>query len=96
MKDDPKRNILKKWKSASVVGFGMTGIGLVCSAMIIGQLLPAILNGQTPGVSTVEMALEATVALIFLISGFALMVIGSDPFEDPSSGFRVENDRDEE
>lgn len=94
MKYSQKGNILKKLKSASIVGFGMTGIGLVCAAMIIGQLLPPILSGRTPGVSTMEMALEATVTLIFLIAGFALMVIGSDPFDDPSSEFRFENDRD--
>lgn len=95
MKRYAKGNNLKNWKSTSIVGFGMTGIGLACVAMIIGQLLPAILNGQVPAISTMEMALEATVALIFLIAGFALMVVGADPFDDPSSEFHVENDRDE-
>ncbi len=95
MKKFRKGNILKKWKSVSIVGFGMTGIGLVCTAMIISQLLPAILNGRTPGISTLEVALEATVSLIFLIVGFALMVVGSDPFDDPSSEFFTENDRGE-
>lgn len=77
---------LKNWKPVSLAGFGMSAIGLVCAAVIIGQLMPPILDGRTPDVSIMEMAIETTVAILFLMGGFAMMVIGADPFEENSSG----------
>ncbi len=88
------QQMLKNWKTISVAGFGLTGVGLACMVMIVGQLAPPILNGEAPGVSTFEMAIEGTIALIFLIAGFTMMVIGSDPFEDASNEFRFDQDQE--
>lgn len=82
---------LKSWKPTSVAGFGLSAIGLVCSALIVGQLMPSILDGRTPDVSIAEMAIETTVAIFLLMGGFALMVIGADPFEEMSSELPPEN-----
>lgn len=86
---------LKNWKTASIAGVGMSAIGLVCTALIIGQLMPPILNGQAPEVSILEMAIESTVAILFLMGGFALMVIGADPFDEISSELPRERQRED-
>ncbi|QDT35238.1 hypothetical protein [Thalassoglobus polymorphus] len=85
---------LRRWKTISVAGFGLTGVGLACIVLIIGQLAPPILNGEAPEVSTLEMAIEATIGLIFLVAGFTMMVIGSDPFEDSTNAFRFDQDQE--
>ena len=87
---------MEKWKTASILGFGFSAIGLACSAVIIGQLLPAIINGEVPSVSAVEIAVEATVAVLFLAGGFSLMVIGANPFEERSATWNEDRFHEEE
>lgn len=89
-----KRNV-KSWKTISIAGFGMSGIGLACAAIVIGQLLPPLLNGETPQISIVEMGIEGTIALICLMIGFTLMVVGADPFEEFPENFRATDDSEE-
>ena len=77
----------KNWKTASTTGYILTAIGLIAGVVLVGQLAAAIVNAQPPHVSSLVLAAEATSALLLVITGFALMVAGADPFEDASDQF---------
>lgn len=95
MKLSKKKSTTHSWKTTSVAGFGFSGIGLACVILIIGQLLPAVLSGQVPEISSQEIALEGVVAIALLIFGFTLMVVGADPFEDASADFDFPANREQ-
>lgn len=95
MKLSKKKSTIQGWKTTSVAGFGLSGIGLAALILIIGQLLPAVLGGQVPQISSLEIALEGVVAIVLLISGFTLMVVGADPFEDASADFDFHAEREQ-
>ena len=87
-----KNRLVKKWKTSSLAGFGLAGAGLAGAVILIAQLAPSLVDGTTPQVSSVGIAIESTVSLVLLMSGFALMVIGSDPFEDVTQDFRSDRE----
>lgn len=81
-----------KWKPTTLAGIGLSGVGLLAAAIVIGQVLPPLLEGNPPQVSTIHMAIEASVSILFLMVGFTLLVVGSDPFEDVTDEFRFDSD----
>ena len=87
MKTIQRIRIPQRWKTVSVIGFGLSATGLVGAVLLISQLIPSIFDGELPEVSSVVLALEATISLIMIVTGFALMVAGADPFEDVSDEF---------
>ena len=92
-----KIRIPQTWKTASVAGFALTGSGLMAAIVMVSQIAPSILNGQAPRVPTLVLAVEATISLLLVMVGFALMVAGADPFDDASDEFRfIDSDPDAE
>lgn len=75
--------IAGRWMGRSAAGLALSALGLV-------TLVFAFLSGL-PGGSVMLFALEATAGLLLVTVGFALMVLGADPFADEAGGFPRED-----
>lgn len=73
-----------------------TAIGMCLCILGIGILLCAVIS-QLSGAamaSLLLLALPVVVGFGLIVTGFALMVAGAEPFDDESSGVRDGNDCD--
>lgn len=82
-----KIRFAKKWKTLSIAGYVLTLSGLIVGTVLISQFASVIIKGQLPQISSLVLSLELTTAILFVATGFALMVAGADPFDDASEEF---------
>lgn len=84
MKIVQEGRVFGRWKTPSVVGFSLNTIGWTLIALVLHQVIPPLIQGQSAGMAPIVLIAEITLALTFTVIGFGLMVAGADPFDDNS------------
>jgi len=76
-------NVRKRRKRTNAVGIVLTAVGLVVLVLCLAHLGGAVL-----------LACQAVGGLILGMAGFAMMVVGADPFADDDGQFPTVDDAD--
>jgi len=93
MKIVQEGRVFGRWKTPSVIGFGLNTIGWTMLALVLHQVIPPLVQGQAMALAPIVLIAEVTVALTCTVIGFGLMVAGADPFDDNAFPVR-KSDRD--
>lgn len=84
----------KRWNSSFVAGFGVSAAGVGLGALIVAQSVLPLLQGRDVTVSPLMLLMELCASLLLLGGGFALLVVGADPFDVPEGDVNTDRTRE--